>query len=168
MPLLYEQLKVLSNIIMSNSDCDLIVASLNVNLEYKQQYEHRSVLIKSINLEIVKNLKKTIVSANENYFKFNLNYNHVDCFFARYETGMHYQQLHMDCVAGTQQRKLSFSLLLNDNFQGGEFKLLQNSSIELTKGKLLVFPSFLPHAVTPVVSGVRYVIFGWFYGPQFV
>ena len=81
---------------------------------------------------------------------------------------MHYQQLHMDCIAGDKQRKLTFSLILNDDFEGGDFQLLHDETLEAKKGKILVFPSFLPHRVTPVTNGTRYVLFGWFYGPNFI
>ena len=164
----YEQLKVLSSIILSSDECDSVVSQHDNNLEYKKQQEYRSVYIRDMRIDDIPHLKNSVISANENYYRLNLDYNISDCFFAKYETGMHYQQLHMDCIAGDLQRKLTFSLILNDDFEGGDFNILQQSLIKTTKGKLLVFPSFLPHAVMPVTSGVRYAIFGWFCGPNFV
>jgi PKHD-type hydroxylase len=73
----------------------------------------------------------------------------------------------MDCIGGERQRKLSFSLLLNDNFQGGNFITLTDSTVVCPAGKLLIFPSFMPHKVSVVESGSRYAIFGWVYGPNF-
>jgi PKHD-type hydroxylase len=168
MPAQYEQFKVLSKIILSEEVADAIIKKFDDNLEYKEQQTYRSVYIKDIDINNIDNLKNSVISANNDYYKFNIDYSNVDCFFAKYETGMHYQQLHMDCIAGDLQRKLSFSLLLNDNFEGGDFKLLHDAVIKATKGKLLVFPSFIPHAITPVTAGTRYAIFGWFYGPNFV
>lgn len=164
----YEQLKVLSSIILSSDECVSVVSQHDNNLEYKKQQEYRSVHIRDIRIDDIPHLKNSVISANENYYRLNLDYSMSDCFFAKYETGMHYQQLHMDCIAGDLQRKISFSLLLNEEFEGGDFKLLHDTVVKTTKGKLLVFPSFIPHAVTPVTLGVRYVIFGWFYGPNFV
>ena len=74
----------------------------------------------------------------------------------------------MDCIAGPLQRKLSFSLMLNDGYVGGNFELLQPPGPTTEVGKLLVFPSYLAHKITPVTQGVRYVIFGWVYGPPYV
>lgn len=164
----YEQFRVLSKVLLSEQEADEVIRINDSNLELTQQQTYRSVFIKDIDISSIKGLKDAVMSVNDDYYKFNLDYTHADCFFARYETGMHYQQLHMDCIAGDVQRKLSFSLLLNDEFTGGEFTLLHNKVVKATKGKLIVFPSFLPHAVTPVTNGNRYVIFGWFYGPNFV
>lgn len=164
----YEQLKVLSKIILDEIDCDNIVSKYNTELEHVTQRTSRDVLIKNVDINHIKNLKDSVISANKMHYNFNIDYDHVDCFFAKYDTGMHYQSLHLDCIAGEHQRKLSFSLLLNEDFTGGNFELLEGNFLAAKKGKLLVFPSFLPHKVTTVTSRIRYVIFGWFYGPNFI
>lgn len=164
----YEQFRVLSKILLTGAECDAVVNKFDKELEHILQKSYRNVKAKNIDISDIKDLKKSIIDANEMYYRFNLEYDHVDCFFAKYETGMHYQSLHFDCIAGENQRKLSFSLLLNDNFKGGDFELLEGEPLPAEKGKLLVFPSFLPHKVTPVTSQTRYVIFGWFYGPNFI
>jgi predicted 2-oxoglutarate/Fe(II)-dependent dioxygenase YbiX len=164
----YEQLRVLSKIIIDPEYCDKIIHKYDTDLERVIQQSFRDVQIKNININDILDLKNNIISANEIHYKFDLNYDQSDCFFARYDTGMHYQSFHLDCIAGEQQRKLSFSLLLNEEFTGGEFELLEGAPIPTKKGKLLVFPSFLPHKITPITSQTRYVIFGWFYGPNFI
>jgi len=165
----YDQLRVISQQLLTNDESINIIKLFDNfnNYEHKIQSTFRNVMITDINILSIPNLKNAIISANE-YFKFNINVNNSDCFFAKYDTGMHYQQLHMDCIAGENQRKLSFSLTLNNDFKGGEFQLLHNETVETKMGKLLVFPSFLPHCVSPVISGSRFVIFGWFYGPNFI
>lgn len=35
------------------------------------------------------------------------------------------------------------------------------------KGTVIVFPSFLKHAVTPITQGVRFSLVAWFDGPKF-
>ena len=35
---------------------------------------------------------------------------------------------------------------------------------ERTRGAMALFPSFLPHRVTPVTRGVRYSLVGWVCG----
>lgn len=169
----YEQIRVLSQIIYDDSQCSAIISRFDSMLEYKEQQSEtgdifRSVYIKDININDVVGLQDKVLSANFGYYNFNLNSTKSDCFFARYNSGMHYQTLHMDCIAGEHQRKLTFTLLLNDNFVGGDFELLDGSIIEKKKGKLSILPSFLAHKVTPIISGTRYAIFGWFYGPNFI
>ena len=164
----YEQIKVLSMQFISEEDCENLIKNFDSDLSFIQQQQYRAVHIKKINIADITGLQDNILSANNYHFKFDIDKNNVDCFFARYEPGMHYQQLHMDCVAGNTQRKLTFDLFLNDSFEGGELQLLHNEVLAAKKGKLITFPSFLPHKVTAVTSGIRYVIFGWFYGPNFI
>ena len=60
---------------------------------------------------------------------------------------------------------LSCLFVLNNNYQGGEFVMWQDTTIELRKGDALLFPSnFLyPHKVLPVTQGTRYTCISWFY-----
>ena len=64
---------------------------------------------------------------------------------------------------------LSFVLPLSDpeSYEGGELVLkpsFQEKSIPLEQGKIIVFPSFILHKVTPVTSGTRYMLVGWLRG----
>ena len=57
-------------------------------------------------------------------------------------------------------RLLSFSILLNDDFEGGEF--VMNDTVSLNKqGQILIFPSTIKHKVNPVTQGTRYSLVGW-------
>jgi PKHD-type hydroxylase len=72
---------------------------------------------------------------------------------------------------GGMCRKLSFSILLNDSFEGGD--LIMNNfaaghNVEIQKNQIVFFPSFMPHSVTPVTSGIRKSLVGWVQGPNFV
>jgi len=59
-------------------------------------------------------------------------------------------------------RLLSFSILLNEDFEGGEFLLENNVDVNLNQqGNILLFPSTLPHKVNPVTQGTRYSLVGW-------
>jgi len=53
--------------------------------------------------------------------------------------------------------------MLNDEFEGGELVLWQDTVIPFEKGDLLIFPSvFLyPHRVEPVTKGVRHSFVSW-------
>ena len=72
-------------------------------------------------------------------------------------------------------RKLSMTVLLNDNYEGGEFQFAfykeEKCGIntpEFNKiGSIIVFPSEMEHRVTPVTKGIRYSLVSWFVGPPF-
>ena len=72
-------------------------------------------------------------------------------------------------------RKLSMTILLNGNYQGGEFQFVNYNKLEnkvLTPdfknaGSIIVFPSFMEHQVAPVTKGTRYSLVAWFVGPPF-
>jgi len=71
-------------------------------------------------------------------------------------------------------RKLSMSIILDDNFEGGAFEFASYDKekctitpIEATAGSIIVFPSFMEHRVTPVKKGTRYSLVVWFVGPPF-
>ena len=69
-------------------------------------------------------------------------------------------------------RKLSMSIVLNDEYEGGDFEifnLIPESEVpRLQEGSIIVFPSFMEHRVTPVTKGTRYSLVAWFVGPPFV
>jgi len=89
---------------------------------------------------------------------------------SKYQTGGHYNW-HMDSKApvNNEQRKLSISILLNDDFEGGGLEIESNKDENVLKyqGDIVVFPSFLQHRVLPVTAGTRYTAVSWAYGPTF-
>ena len=69
-------------------------------------------------------------------------------------------------------RKLSMTVQLNDDYEGGEFQVarcckgkLQIETLEKAKGTVIVFPSNLEHRIKKVTSGERYSLVAWFKGP---
>ncbi len=74
-------------------------------------------------------------------------------------------------------RKISYSILLNDNFEGGNLNFSHGNFISSNKwdniktdtivGTGFFFPSFLRHQVSPVISGTRFVLVGWVHGQPF-
>jgi PKHD-type hydroxylase len=72
-------------------------------------------------------------------------------------------------------RKLSMTVLLNDDYEGGEFQFATYSEEKCTIhtpefnkiGSIVVFPSDMEHRVTPVTKGIRYSLVVWFLGPPF-
>ena len=72
-------------------------------------------------------------------------------------------------------RKLSMSIILNDDYEGGGFefatldkKVSNIYTPDFSKlGSIMVFPSFMMHRVKPVTKGTRYSAVSWFVGPPF-
>ena len=72
-------------------------------------------------------------------------------------------------------RKLSMTVLLNDNYEGGEFQFATYNKEECTIntpefnkiGSIVMFPSDVEHRVAPVTKGIRYSLVVWFLGPPF-
>ena len=80
----------------------------------------------------------------------------------RYREGEFYIQ-HTDSFT-QQQRSLSCSLQLNEDYEGGEFALFDREMMIRTKpGSAIVFPSnfMYPHEIMPVIKGTRYSIITW-------
>ena len=65
---------------------------------------------------------------------------------------------------GSGQPALSCSILLNNEFEGGELGFWDNTfTVKPTKGSVVVFPSnfMYPHQVSKITKGTRYVIVTW-------
>jgi PKHD-type hydroxylase len=80
---------------------------------------------------------------------------------------------HMDIGAGwLANRKLSLVVPLTDpsEYEGGEFQVFHDHeplTLEMPLGRVLAFPSYLLHRVTPVTKGVRRSLAIWVSGPPF-
>ena len=94
--------------------------------------------------------------------------------FLQYDKDGHFHS-HIDTFLNEYEkkegvRKLSVLLILNDDFEGGQF-FLQTSSQKYypkqEKGDIIIFPSFLLHGVEPVISGIRRSLITWMVGPYF-
>jgi predicted 2-oxoglutarate/Fe(II)-dependent dioxygenase YbiX len=80
----------------------------------------------------------------------------------RYREGEFYIQ-HTDSFK-EQQRSLSCSIQLNEDYDGGEFAFFDREMMIRTKpGSAIVFPSnfMYPHEIMPVIRGTRYSIITW-------
>jgi hypothetical protein len=58
---------------------------------------------------------------------------------------------------------LTILILLNDDFEGGEFVMFNGQEIKFEKGDVMVFPSnfLFPHKVNNITSGTRYSAVCW-------
>ena len=115
-------------------------------------------------------LNKVAMSANK-YFKYDIT-GIEKAQIITYKAPSNGYEYHMDIgpdgTAAT--RKISMSLLLNDDFEGGEI-CFRNSEYERCTlpgiGEAVIFSSFLPHKVKPITKGERFVVVAWFTGPPF-
>ena len=66
-------------------------------------------------------------------------------------------------------RKLSMTIVLNEDYEGGEFQFFDDKSlIKEKRGTIIVFPSYMVHKVRPVTKGTRYSLVAWFCGEPFI
>jgi PKHD-type hydroxylase len=90
-----------------------------------------------------------------------------------YDSSKDYYHKHHDMLFKSfQTRKLTFSIQLSDSsdYIGGDLELYHEKDpvvMSRQQGTVNIFPSFVPHGVTPVTSGKRYCLLGWVCGPKF-
>jgi PKHD-type hydroxylase len=125
-----------------------------------------------------------IQQLNEQFYGFDL-YGYDTMQYTEYESveGGKYD-FHMDTILGqnvphdmqTQgTRKMSIVMCLNESgvdFEGGQFQINNGQeadaeTIELKKGRIIAFPSWMLHRVAPTTSGKRKSLVIWVLGPKF-
>jgi len=117
-------------------------------------------------IELDKKIFHSMSKALQNYTADFANLNVVDDTgydLLRYTEGQFYVQ-HVDSFKD-QNRALTCSLILNDDYEGGEFAFFDREmKFKLKKGQAIMFPSnfMFPHEILPVKSGTRYSIITWF------
>ena len=145
--------------------------------------DYRSTKVKFINSShFIGNLcRDNVMDVNSEMYNFDLrkfDNNHFQ--YAHYNVNDYYQW-HMDTdnrknASKSSIRKLSFSLVLNDDYEGGVLQIATpqkpNSedpyhifSVPKKRGTLVVFPSHMFHQVTSVTHGIRKSVVGWLVGP---
>jgi len=159
-----------------------------------EKIRHSNISFHSISDEnawIFKAFNDIIYTLNEQFYNFELN--GYDSFqYSEYrgdEQGKY--DWHVDLLFGDtnnpmtaksspgaygQTRKLSLVMNLTapgEDYEGGMFQMHAGNigkptDILLPKGKIIVFPSFMPHRVTPITSGIRKSIVIWVLGPKFM
>lgn len=116
------------------------------------------------------------LSVNNIHYKYNLSYIEPLQYSVYESTNQGFYDIHCDNVfvrsSNGFMRKISFSILLNDpeEFEGGDLLFHTTTEpfkVSLKKNDMILFPSFVPHSVTPVIKGVRKTLVGWMCGPNF-
>ena len=122
---------------------------------------------------IYEKLTGLVIALNRDFFKFDLHGFTEGLQFTEYVAPTGHYTTHNDRSFGSYTiRKLSIILQLTDEttYEGGDFELMDdNTPVKLSrkKGTLLAFPSYTPHRVTAVTSGIRNSLVGWVSGPNF-
>jgi len=117
--------------------------------------------------DLLQELEILINKYNENDHKINLTKGNIDSHLLEYraeDVGLlaeHQDVFYID----SDVRKLSMSIQINDGFEGGLFYVM-GEEIPLEKNDAVIFPSFLPHGVKPVLKGNRQSLIVWAFGPH--
>lgn len=139
------------------------------NVKFHERNENTAWIFDKLNF--------IIQAANEQFYNFHLN--GYDSFqYTTYDSNGRYDW-HTDMTFGekfgndAEPRKLSLSLALNDDFEGGEFQINNGKEetpliVPMHKGRAVLFPSFMIHRVTPVTKGNRKSLVVWCLGPKFI
>lgn len=88
---------------------------------------------------------------------------HTGIQFRKMLEGDHYLQ-HDDDSVGVGHNKITISIFLNDNYQGGYLNFFDDTyTIKHKKGDIVMFPSsfLFPHSVSKLEKGVRYQLITW-------
>jgi PKHD-type hydroxylase len=122
---------------------------------------------------IYEKLEPVIRRVNEEYFNYDLTHILPLQFTTYDESNEGHYKPHIDIGQSQPNRKLTFSLQLSDPFshEGGTLQFPYNRTepeiAPRARGKIIFFPSFMLHEVTPVTKGTRYSLVGWVAGPLF-
>ena len=138
-------------------NCDVVYISNYDTIEKNQN--NRKSIDEGIYDIIHKGIKKYLKKYSPHTFNMNGDTGYQ---LIRYKTG-DYVTEHIDTSSG-EHRTLSCSLLLNDDYEGGELSFFNKRyKLKGSKGDLVIFPSSFtyPHEVLPVISGTRYSIVTW-------
>jgi PKHD-type hydroxylase len=111
---------------------------------------------------------------NERFFKFDIFGLAEGLQFTQYTAPNQFYKMHMDKLFMKNVRKLSIVVQLTDEneYEGGDLELILGAgddTVKMTrkKGKVIMFPSYIIHQVTPITKGQRYSLVGWITGKPF-
>lgn len=113
-----------------------------------------------------------MINLNNQFFGFDLNGLNEGIQFTKYSAPDGHYDTHVDRAYNTAPRKLSLSVQLSnpDSYSGGDLEISVGNSIDKVsreRGAAIVFPSFMPHRVTPISEGTRYSLVAWASGKPF-
>lgn len=124
---------------------------------------------------IFERLNAVIQQLNNSFFKYDISgYDEIQ--YTKYNVGCYYHK-HIDLLPNSptgnnyiegMRRKLSISIVLNDDYEGGNLCIYVDGSnktiADTKKGRAIAFPSYVAHEVTEVTSGNRLSLVVWVLG----
>ena len=109
--------------------------------------------------------------ANNHLWNFNLSHAAESLQYTEYPPDGGHYDWHIDCGHHMQaQRKVSITVQLNDDYEGGELQLWRGQEPATAlkeKGCVVIFPSYMLHRVKPVTSGTRNSLVLWLGGDHY-
>ena len=171
---------MISNIFETVSQLNYITAKVksnDINEIRKSQIKWISFSKETLNLFL--SLENLINYANINYFNFDIINSYDDIQYTEYnESNKGEYDWHVDASYPSSHpyRKLSLTIQLSDptEYEGGDLEISipapeKNDIFKIPKekGKIIVFPSYLWHRVTPVTKGTRKSLVWWVGGSPF-
>jgi predicted 2-oxoglutarate/Fe(II)-dependent dioxygenase YbiX len=120
-------------------------------------------------------VKDTAFKANCEMYGFNVWFETDSIQYTTYksDTNMEFP-LHTDSVwfgkPVVHKLTIVIGLTDKDEYTGGEFVIggRAETSIKLTAGQAIVFPSIMWHGVKPVLTGTRQTLVAWYKGPRWM
>jgi PKHD-type hydroxylase len=117
-------------------------------------------------------LTAVVIKINQDNYMFDLFGFQEGLQFTEYNAPSGHYGKHVDNIFGGPVRKLSITVQLTDpmEYEGGDVELhLANDPaiMEKKQGSIIIFPSSVLHAVTPVTKGTRHSLVGWITGKPF-
>lgn len=169
---------ILINGLFSAEECDKIVEN-SLNKEKKETL-NEEMQVKSIYLDLfsqenqilIKKIIQIVNEVNDNFYQFVIT-NLYEAIFLEYQKSG-FMNWHRDLGkrnTGGSTRKLTLSVLLSaeTDYEGGKllFKPDHTFKESIGKGSVIIYPSYLLHAVEPLTAGVRRVLIASANGPHF-
>ena len=120
---------------------------------------------------VFERIREIVKVLNERFFNFDIYGFAEGLQFGRYDEGSFHAK-HIDKTNAAIIRKLSVSIQLTDpeEYEGGDLSVFIDSNatrVGREQGKLILFPSYIVHEVSPITEGTRHSLVGWITGPNF-
>jgi len=170
--------------IYTQEECVAICKAMeqNINVTLKDMPSQTSVKTSKVGMveygkvkDLLSKLKDLSLDANKHLFGFDLfQFTDLDVLLYNVYNVNEEYTWHIDASRG-EVKDIKLTILLNvstEPFEGGDLELFFSAGseqiVEFRKpGSFFVFPSWVPHRVTPVTSGTRRTITLFLQGPLF-
>lgn len=170
----------------TKTECDLIIDSVKhksanagqivtAPSKSKKETDIRNVHVKYVEYEdcafLYDKLCQLVLDANETRYKADITGFMESMQLLHYgeDIGGGHYNWHTDNGTGLSTRKLTAIIQLSDpaDYTGCELEITHVIDIPKTQGSVIIFPSYLPHRVTKLLSGNRNSLVVWVNGPPY-